>query len=187
MQTIELVVKDKVLSFADGSPTSFLVSRNDNYVMHIDLDETRIAMFAVFVRDGQGVSCTIDEEGYVLNEQNERAVPEWALSAPVLTVGVMSNGYSSTPLQYCVRGSIKDFYSAEAVQPNNPLVEQLIALVNNIEAGITFTTDATLVLDTNNVLRVNTTNNTEEDNTLPITSAGVYTQVGNINALLQTI
>lgn len=39
----------------------------------------------------------------------------------------------------------------------------------------------------NNVLRVNTTNDAEEDNSLPITSAGVHTIVGNIEALLGAI
>lgn len=53
--------------------------------------------------------------------------------------------------------------------------------------GIDFTTDETLVLDENNVLRVNTTDVVAADNTLPITSAGVQTVVGNINALLETI
>lgn len=53
--------------------------------------------------------------------------------------------------------------------------------------GIDFTTDDTLVLDENNVLRVNTTDVVAADNTLPITSAGVQTVVGNINALLETI
>ena len=40
---------------------------------------------------------------------------------------------------------------------------------------------------TEGVLSVNTTNNMEQDNTLPITSAGVYATVGNIEALLKTI
>lgn len=53
--------------------------------------------------------------------------------------------------------------------------------------GIDFTTDETLTLDENNVLRVNTTDVVAADNTLPITSAGVQTVVGNINALLETI
>lgn len=39
----------------------------------------------------------------------------------------------------------------------------------------------------NNVISVITTNNVEQDNTKPITSAGVYTTVGNINELLKTI
>lgn len=36
-------------------------------------------------------------------------------------------------------------------------------------------------------LKVNTTNNAESDNTLPITSSGVYTIVGNIDTLLSLI
>lgn len=39
----------------------------------------------------------------------------------------------------------------------------------------------------NGVLDVNTSTAVEQDNTLPITSAAVYTEVGNINALLETI
>ena len=38
-----------------------------------------------------------------------------------------------------------------------------------------------------NTLSVNTTSSVEQDNTLPITSAAVYAEVGNINALLGTI
>ena len=45
-----------------------------------------------------------------------------------------------------------------------------------------------LKLDTaTNTLSVDATNSVEQDNTLPITSAGVYVTVGNINALLDTI
>ena len=40
---------------------------------------------------------------------------------------------------------------------------------------------------TNGVLSVNTTEQVEQDNTLPITSAAVYTVVGNIEILLGTI
>lgn len=52
--------------------------------------------------------------------------------------------------------------------------------------GTSFTTDNTLSL-VNGVLKVNTTNEMAADNTLPITSAGVFTQVGNIGILLETI
>jgi hypothetical protein len=38
-----------------------------------------------------------------------------------------------------------------------------------------------------NVISVITTDAAEQDNTIPITSAGVYTQIGNINVLLSTI
>ena len=47
-------------------------------------------------------------------------------------------------------------------------------------------TDETLNL-VNGVISVNTTNDMEKDNTLPITSAGVFAAVGNIEALLKTI
>lgn len=49
-----------------------------------------------------------------------------------------------------------------------------------------FLTDETLTLK-DGILSVNTTDQMEQDNTLPITSAGVYTTVGNIEALLKTI
>lgn len=52
--------------------------------------------------------------------------------------------------------------------------------------GIDFDVDETLSLK-NGILSVNTTNQMEQDNTLPITSAGVYATVGNIEALLKTI
>lgn len=52
--------------------------------------------------------------------------------------------------------------------------------------GVAFQTDETLKLE-NGILSVNTTDLMEQDNTLPITSAGVYATVGNIEALLKTI
>lgn len=52
--------------------------------------------------------------------------------------------------------------------------------------GVDFETDDTLTLE-NGVLSVNTADDVEKDNTLPVTSAAVYTEVGNINALLATI
>ena len=44
-----------------------------------------------------------------------------------------------------------------------------------------------LSVDENGVLSVDTTNDAEQDNTKPITSAGVNLVVGNINALLAII
>lgn len=52
--------------------------------------------------------------------------------------------------------------------------------------NVAFKIDETLTLK-DGVLSVNTTNDMEQDNTLPITSAGVYATVGNIEALLKTI
>lgn len=49
-----------------------------------------------------------------------------------------------------------------------------------------FETNHTLTLE-DGILSVNTTDRMEQDNTLPITSAGVHAVVGNIEALLKTI
>ena len=57
---------------------------------------------------------------------------------------------------------------------------------NPVEGGVDFETDETMTLN-NGVLSVNTTDRMEQDNTLPITSAGVFAAVGNIEALLKTI
>ena len=57
---------------------------------------------------------------------------------------------------------------------------------NPPSGGVQFETDHTLKLE-NGILSVNTTNRMEQDNTLPITSAGVFATVGNIEALLKTI
>lgn len=68
------------------------------------------------------------------------------------------------------------------IQPDNTLK----ALGSGTSGGISFTTDETLSLK-GGVLRVNTANAAEQDNTLPITSAAVNTVVGNINILLESI
>lgn len=52
--------------------------------------------------------------------------------------------------------------------------------------GVSFITDETLTLE-NGILSVNTADAAEADNTLPITSAAVATEIGNIDALLKTI
>ena len=59
--------------------------------------------------------------------------------------------------------------------------------ISKLSGGnVDFRTDETLTLK-DGVLSVNTTNDMEQDNTLPITSAGVFATVGNIEALLKTI
>ena len=52
--------------------------------------------------------------------------------------------------------------------------------------GVVFETDETLTLE-NGILSVNTADAAEKDNTLPITSAAVAIEVGNIEVLLATI
>lgn len=80
----------------------------------------------------------------------------------------------------------------ESLKMGDVSQEQIQAAVNNyldenpVEAGVKFKPDKTLKLE-DGILSVNTADKVEKDNTLPVTSAAVYTEVGNINALLATI
>lgn len=78
-----------------------------------------------------------------------------------------------------------------AIGVNEDIIERIINnwfIENPPESGVNFTTDESLNLDPETgVLSVNTAEQVEEDNTLPITSAAVYSTVGNIEILLRTI
>ena len=76
--------------------------------------------------------------------------------------------------------------AAQMREDYNAFVEEVGRIIEDDSDGVNFTPDHTLILE-NGILSVNTTNNMEQDNTLPITSAGVYATVGNIEALLKTI
>lgn len=64
---------------------------------------------------------------------------------------------------------------------------QTIRLPKSGSSGVDFTTDETLILDENKVLRVNTTDAAAENDVRPITAQGVYNEFSVINALLKTI
>lgn len=59
-----------------------------------------------------------------------------------------------------------------------PATSDKLGLVK-VGSGLSIAEDGTLSVDT--------ADKAEKDNTKPITSAGVYTEIGNINALLATI
>ena len=73
--------------------------------------------------------------------------------------------------------------TADAVEWNNVL-DKPTASANTL--GIVKVGD-NLLISNDGVLSVDTANSVEQDNTRPITSAAVHTEVGNINALLETI
>ena len=74
------------------------------------------------------------------------------------------------------------------VLSSNDYTDEDKAKVDGITGGGTvgFTTDDTLTLE-DGVLSVNTADDVEADNTLPITSAAVHTTVGNIETILSLI
>lgn len=79
----------------------------------------------------------------------------------------------------------------DQIEKNGVSDEQIAAAVEAYleenPAGVNFETDNNTLVLKDGILSVNTTDKTEQDNTLPITSAGVYATVGNIEVLLKTI
>ena len=80
-------------------------------------------------------------------------------------------------------------FTFEPSNPDMPPVQPVtitIPVSGDSGGNVDFKVDHTLKLE-DGILSVNTTDQMEQDNTLPITSAGVYAIVGNIEALLKTI
>ena len=143
-------------------------------------------------------------------------VPPEVLRKPgyQLVIGVYGSNADGTlviPTCYAMCGSIgpgADPSGDESTDPTLPVWGQLQGMIGNLDdlettskdnlvAAINeamtkgggaepFETDNTLILE-GGILRVNTTDVAEKDNTQPITSAGVDTIVGNIGAILDTI
>lgn len=110
--------------------------------------------------------------------------------ALAVTVGVFAGDlHTTTPAVIKAQRSILCPAGSPA-DPSDEVYNQLMAELNRIYDAIVaaggFTTNETLKLE-NGVLAVNTTDEVSEDNTLPITSAGVAVTVGNIEILLTTI
>lgn len=92
----------------------------------------------------------------------------------------VENGFEGTEQEWLesLGGSVSDEQIEKAV---NKYLDE-----NPIDPGVKFETDDTLTLK-EGILSVNTADAVEKDNTLPVTSAAVYTEVGNIEILLKTI
>lgn len=91
-------------------------------------------------------------------------------------------GSTNTAYYYGMKLLVDDGNTSKwyVIQRDNTLLE-------DIPEDLPFTVDNTLTLSEDKVLRVNTTDVIEADNTLPITSASVHTSIGNIEVLLRTI
>lgn len=96
-------------------------------------------------------------------------------------VGSSDGVYYIGQLLTVVEGSVAKVYQ---IQPNKTLSE----VGSGGGTGGGYNIGNGLLLDSEtNTLSVDVANDAEEDNTRPISSAAVYTELGNIDALLQTI
>lgn len=141
-----------------------------------------------------------DRVYHVLMENDSCLIPrEVLVDAGAFYFGVM--GVCGEKVRTCdvVRYNVRKGAVTEDTAVSDPtpdIYSQLLCRIAALEAvaGIpndgtaitAFIPDETLSIK-NGVLSVNTADAAEQNNTLPITSAAVYTEIGNINVLLETI
>jgi hypothetical protein len=117
---------------------------------------------------------------------NMDGVPHFGIQGPPGPQGA-PGGYYVPAIDQTGENELEVSFSPSL--PDMPYVAPVkVTVTPDPDSGgnVDFQTDETLTLK-NGILSVNTTNDMEQDNTLPITSAGVFATVGNIEALLKTI
>lgn len=197
-RNIVIFVKDKV---AYAPKDARIVCNNYDYTITFDFDdewnsiETKTARFSA---NGKNIDVVFTGNSVNAPPIYNAAYVKIGVFAPDITTTYATIRCEESIL--CEGGVIAD--------PLPDVYAQIIDLLNQlkenevtdeeIKKAVTeyltenpvkmFNTDETLTLDLNtNTLSVNRTNDVEQDNTLPITSAGVYATVGNIESLLKTI
>lgn len=194
-RNIIIFVKDKV---AYAPKDAVIVCNNCDYTITFDFDDEWAGIntkTARFVANGKYTDV-------VFTGNSVNAPP--VCNAAYVNVGVFAPDIATTYASIrcdksilCEGGAIAD--------PLPDVYTQIIDLLNQIEQNqvtdeeieravtryltenpVEISTDESLFYQ-DGVLSVNTTDHMEQDNTLPITSAGVYATVGNIEALLKTI
>lgn len=194
MRQIIVTIGDKI---AVPQSNALYVCGNSDYSILFDFDaewaqyDTKTARFEYggkyqdVVFDGRECPVPIISDTYSFN------------------VGVFAGELHTTTPAYipckksilCASGSPAappDDVYAQLMEKLNKISDDIGAAVEDyledhpIEGGVDFETDETLTL-ANGILSVNTADSVEQDNTLPVTSAAVFAEVGNINALLETI
>lgn len=181
-RVISVSVKDKI---AAAAPDALYICGNSDYSIQFEFDAEWDAFpekTARFIYSNQYQDVIF--RGSICN------IPV-ITGALAITVGVFAGDlHTTTPAVIKAQRSILCPAGSPA-DPSDEVYNQLMEELNRIFDAITtgggaFTTDATLKLE-NGVLSVNTTDEVAQDNTLPITSAGVAVTVGNIEVLLATI
>lgn len=200
---ITIAIKNKVPILVSGP--RYLVCDNSDYTLTLETDEE----WAAYATKTVLVVLPGGSAYAVLTSGDKCTLP--ILPRPgEIRIGVQAGElHTSMDLPYAVKRSIATIAGEEATEIPPDLAQQIITRLDALEEsgvpqdkveaavekyltenpvkGTDFTPGNALELTDAGVLNVRTTSDMEEDNTLPITSAGVYTVVGNINALLNTI
>lgn len=192
MPEILITVRDK-LPVLSGDVKA-LVTDNSDYTIRFTFDEQW--------EDGAKTVYFVRSNGYVY--EPVKTVDD-TVSVPIqhdaglmtrLLIGVQQgNIKTSRPCALAIYPSVADIIEDDAVQPDPSLWENFMKRLERLEksggggsgGGVAFEVGNALELTDDGVLNVITTDEAEQDNTLPITSSGVHTIVGNIGAILDTI
>lgn len=128
---------------------------------------------------------------YGVSQDGETVIPTVWVRLGYVQSGADPSGDESTaptlPVWAALKNAIGDLGDLDTTAKNT-----LVAAINEVArsggGGTKYQIGSGLILDVKtNTLAVDTTDAVERDNTKPITSAGVYLEIGNINALLETI
>ena len=186
MPDINIKIRNKV---AKGE-YAVIVCDNSDYIAHFDFDAEWDAYDTKTARFVYGGKYTD-----VVFSGNECAVPVIQNTRDV-TVGVFAGDlHTTTPAYFMCLPSILCGGGVPA-DPTPDVYAQILELLNNIaDGGKPATTERlgvvkigeNLKITEEGVLSVDTATEVEQDNTKPITSAAVHTEIGNIEVLLAAL
>lgn len=186
MPNIQINIKDKVAR----ADRVIIVCDNSDYTAVFDFDDEWSAYETKTARFVYGGTYTD-----VVFTGNSCPIPEIHDSRS-LTIGVYAGDLHTTTPAYvsCVPSILCG--NGIPADPTPDVYAQIMELLNNISLGGNPATTETLGLikvgenlkiTEDGVLSVDTATQVEQDNTKPITSAAVHTEIGNIDVLLKTI
>ena len=175
---------------ADNEPGCYIaddvaVDETDTSIMHFSWTISRHVTEAVGPLTILVCIKMVDADGNEVNHWNSERNTDMTISQGMECGDIIVNKYPDV-ITYLLAdmGNLADLTTEDK--------SSLVAAINEVRrtggGGTAYTIGHGLKLDAKtNTLSVDMADKIEQDNTLPITAAAVYAEVGNINALLKTI
>ena len=160
------------------------VDEADDSIMHFDWTISRNVTESVGPLTILVCIKMVDADGNEVNHWNSERNTDMTISQGMECGDIIVNKYPDV-ITYLLAdmGNLADLTTEDK--------SSLVAAINEVRrtgSGTAYTIGHGLKLDAEtNTLSVDMADKIEQDNTLPITAAAVYAEVGNINALLKTI
>ena len=174
---------------ADNEPGCYIaddvaVDETDTSIMHFSWTISRHVTEAVGPLTILICIKMVDKDGNEVNHWNSERNSEMTVSKGMECGDIIAEKYPDIISQILTdMGNLADLTTENK--------SSLVVAINEVRqtgGGTAYTIGHGLKLDAEtNTLSVDMADKIEQDNTLPITAAAVYVEVGNINALLKTI